>query len=87
MEDMRSLVEGGGHSPKALEGVDRSLYFTTVLVHRAVEACGPVTRAASALAVGTLVAAFGNGVFDLLASQVAPIAAWTVRLEPVRPIM
>ncbi|GGQ33312.1 hypothetical protein GCM10010266_65720 [Streptomyces griseomycini] len=71
---MRSLVKACGHVPEALGSVGSSLGFVAALVHRTVEGRGPTARATSALAVGPLVSAFGDGVLDLPASQVTPVA-------------
>lgn len=71
MEDVGTFVISRGHGPEVLEPVDRPLNFVPALIDRFIEACRSASSAAAALAVGSLVLRFRDGVLDVASSQVA----------------
>jgi hypothetical protein len=80
VEDVSPFVESSGHGAEAFEGVDRSFDLVPAAIPGPVEADGPAALAATLLPVGPLVAALGDGMPDLPASQIAAVAAGAVRL-------
>lgn len=88
LEDVDTLVEPRDNGPEVLEGVDRAVDFTSVLVDRFLEAGGPFAPVAAALAVGPLVLRLGDGVLALPSAQLAAVRRGGISLvaaEVVRP--
>jgi hypothetical protein len=75
LEDVDTLVEPAATAREFFRAlIVRSIPFSAP-VDRLVEASGPSAPTATAFAAGQLVLRFGDGVFDLASSQVAPVPA------------